>query len=247
MNNLTLGSLFSGIGGFELAAQREGIETLWSCEIEKFQRQILTQHFSNTQIYEDINYLPNLRQPSIICGGFPCQDISLSGSGVGISGERSGLWKKMLGLCRDLRPQYIVIENSPMLVSRGLETVLNDIAQIGGYVAEWQSISNATFGYPHKRERLYLIAHTYKEYEQTNFFEQGNFREVFSGWSSEVAHSFSCAKEFYNLSTNYPVRNTDGFRDWTHRAQSIGNAVNVTVAQYLFKCIKAHHICMTQL
>lgn len=240
MENLTLGSLFSGIGGFEVGAEKAGIKTLWSCEIESFQRQILKQHFQDTLQYADIRDMQGAGYVDIICGGFPCQDISISGKGVGINGEKSGLWRKMYEICGDVRPKYIVIENSPMLLKRGIETVLSDIAKIGGYVSEWQCISNAAFGYAHRRERLYIIAHTYTEHEQKQFFKHGIFKQVFRSWSPRYADAYASAKRVYDIATSTDVRNTNGFRDWTHRTGSIGNAVNVTVAQYIFECIKLH-------
>lgn len=84
--DLTHGSLFSGIGGFELGAQMCDIKTLWSCEIESFQRKILKQHFPNTYQYEDIRSIENPGYVDIVSGGFPCQDISVAGKGVGIRG-----------------------------------------------------------------------------------------------------------------------------------------------------------------
>lgn len=88
---MTHGSLFSGIGGFELAAQWVGIPTLWNCEIAPYPRKILAKTFPETRRYEDIRQLSNPEHVDIISGGFPCQDISLAGNGVGIAGSRSGL------------------------------------------------------------------------------------------------------------------------------------------------------------
>ena len=155
---MTHGSLFSGIGGFELGAEWAGIETLWNCEIEPFQRSVLKRHFPNTIQYEDIKRLSNPGYVDIVSGGFPCQDISVAGKREGINGRRSGLWGEMFRIVREVRPKYVIVENSPALVVSGLERVLCDLSQIG-YDAEWQCISNIAFGYPHKRERLYLIAY----------------------------------------------------------------------------------------
>ena len=112
---MTHGSLFSGIGGFELGAQMNNIPTLWNCEIETFQRSILKQVFPNTKQYEDIKKLSNPAYVDIISGGFPCQDISIAGKGAGITGSRSGLWNEMYRIVREVRPKYVLIENLSLI------------------------------------------------------------------------------------------------------------------------------------
>lgn len=169
---MTHGSLFSGIGGFETGAEWVGIETLWNCEIEPFQRSILKKHFPNTKQYEDIKELSNPGYVDIISGGFPCQDISIAGKGVGITGSRSGLWSEMHRVIREVRPRYVIIENSPMLLVRGFERVLCDLSKTG-YDAEWQCLSNAAFGFDHHRERVYVIAYSNEIKQQTWRFKSG--------------------------------------------------------------------------
>ena len=234
---MTHGSLFSGIGGFETGAQWVGIETLWNCEIEPFQRSILKKHFPNTKQYEDIKELSNPGYVDIISGGFPCQDISIAGEGVGITGSRSGLWSEMHRVIREVRPRYVIIENSPMLLVRGFERVLCDLSKIG-YDAEWQCVSNYAFGYPHKRERLYVIAYSNQIRLQGDVCEYGVFDSIFKQWSSDTSIGHTCAKRILEIPAHSVVRNDDGFPYWTHRVGSIGNAVNPTVAKYLFECIK---------
>lgn len=160
-SKLTHGSLFSGIGGFELGAEMTGIDTLWNCEIEKFQGEILKNKFPHAERFTDITKTTGLRYVDIISGGFPCQDISVAGKREGIKGKRSGLWSEMYRIIWEVRPKYVIIENSPALTISGLEQVLCDLSKIR-YNAEWQCISNYAFGYPHKRERLYLIAYSNK-------------------------------------------------------------------------------------
>ena len=132
---MTHGSLFSGIGGFDLGAERAGLQNLWACEIDEFKQQILRKHFPDTQIYSDIKTI-NPPYVDVISGGFPCQDISQSQfryknnryGNYGIKGERSGLWSEYARVIRCVRPKYVIIENSPMLPIRGLEVVLCDLA-----------------------------------------------------------------------------------------------------------------------
>lgn len=234
---MTHGSLFSGIGGFELGAQMVGIETLWSCEIEEFQRKILKQNFPKTAIYEDIRDVKNPGYVDIFSGGFPCQDISVAGKGVGIKGERSGLWSEMFRIIRAVRPKYAIIKNSPALLIRGFERILLDLSEIG-YNAEWQCISNLTFGYPHKRERVYLIAYSTENRLQGDIFKYGCFDSIFKKWTPNKANGYSLSQRILEMPTCESIRNEHGFQNWAHRVGSLGNAVNPTVAKYLFECIK---------
>lgn len=120
-SKLTHGSLFSGIEGFGLGAAFAGIKTLWSCEYEEYQASIIKKNFGEDhEINRDIRTYSNPTFVDIISGGFPCQDISVAGKGVGIVGERSGLWAEMYRVIREVIPRYIIIENSPMLLIRDL-------------------------------------------------------------------------------------------------------------------------------
>ena len=233
------GSLFSGVGGFEEGAKLAGIETAWSCEFESFQRSILNKHYPTTKQYEDIRKAVIRERVDIISGGFPCQDISVAGKMEGIGGARSGLWSEMFRIIRDVRPKYVIIENSPALLIRGFERVLCDLSQIG-YDAEWQVISNIAFGYPHKRERLYAIAYANEVGLQSNIRKDGSFKSVFKQWSSNQDDGYSMSKRIHEIGQSENIRNGHGFRSWSHRVGSIGNAVNPTLAYYLFECIKEH-------
>ena len=237
IKKLTHGSLFSGIGGFELGAEMAQIETLWNCEIEDFQGKILSKRFPYAKRYKDITKTEGLRYVDIISGGFPCQDISVAGKRKGINGERSGLWSEMFRIIREIGPKYVIVENSPALTISGLEQVLCDLSKVG-YDAEWQCISNYAFGYPHKRERLYLIAYSNKVRLQSNISIDGSFDSIFKQWTSNTDIGYSCAKRIFEIPAHTSVRNDDGFPNWTHRVGSIGNSVNPTVAKYLFECIK---------
>ena len=95
----------------------------------------------------------------LICGGFPCQDISVAGKGAGLAGERSGLWNDFARIIRAVRPRWVVIENVPALTARGLGTVLGDLAEIG-FDAEWHCIPASAVGAPHRRERIWIVANS---------------------------------------------------------------------------------------
>ena len=125
---LKLGSLFSGIGGFELGLERAipNLETVWQVEQDKFCQKILHKHWPNALIYDDVCTVGkhNLEPVDIICGGFPCQDISTAGKQGGIHAERSGLWWEMHRIIGDLRPRVAVLENVPNLITLGMPEVL---------------------------------------------------------------------------------------------------------------------------
>jgi DNA (cytosine-5)-methyltransferase 1 len=161
---MTLLDLFSGIGAFSLGLERAGFKTVAFCEIEDFCRRVLAKHWPDVPIYDDVRHLDaaRLRADGItaidaICGGFPCQDISVAGRGAGLDGERSGLWREYSRLVGELRPQFVIVENVGALRARGLATVLGDLAALG-YDARWNVVPAAAVGAHHLRERVWIIA-----------------------------------------------------------------------------------------
>lgn len=156
--------LFSGIGGFSLGLERAGMRTVAFCEIEPYARRVLSKHWPDVPCYDDIRTLTAARLAAdgisvdAICGGFPCQDISPVGTRLGISGARSGLWREYARLVRELRPRYVIVENSADLLRRGIGDVLGDLADCG-YDAEWSVFSACRMGAPHSRDRLFLVAY----------------------------------------------------------------------------------------
>jgi DNA (cytosine-5)-methyltransferase 1 len=157
---MTIGSLFAGIGGFDLGFERAGFEIRWQVEIDPFCRAVLAMHWPQVRRYEDIRTVvgAELEPVDVLCGGFPCQDISFAGRGGGIDGARSGLWGEFDRLIGLLRPAYVVVENVAALLTRGLGRVLGDLAA-RGYDAEWDCLPASAFGAPHRRDRLWLVAY----------------------------------------------------------------------------------------
>ena len=157
--------LFSGIGGFSLGLERAGMRTVAFCEIEHYPRAVLRKHWPDVPCYDDIRTLTAERLkadgivPNVICGGFPCQDISTAGKGAGIDGERSGLWREYARLIGEVRPEFAIVENVAALLGRGLSRVLEDLASLG-YDAEWHCIPASYVGAPHRRDRLWIVAYT---------------------------------------------------------------------------------------
>lgn len=157
--------LFSGIGGFSLGLERAGFETVAFCEFDKKAQAVIRKNWAGIKIYDDVRTLTKeqmatdgIIRPDIICGGFPCQDISLAGKGAGLAGERSGLWFEFHRLISEIRPKYAIIENVSALRSRGLDEVLRSLAEIG-YDAEWHCIPASAVGAPHRRDRVWIIAY----------------------------------------------------------------------------------------
>ena len=156
---MKFGSLFAGIGGFDLGLERSGMTCQWQVEIEDYPTKILEKHWPEVHRERDIKECSgeNLESVDLICGGFPCQDISVAGTGAGLAGERSGLWYEMHRIISDIKPRWVVVENVAALLSRGLDVVLRDLSQIG-YDCEWHVISASAVGAPHRRERVWIIA-----------------------------------------------------------------------------------------
>lgn len=156
--------LFSGIGGFSLGLERAGMETVAFCEIDAKARKVLKKHWPNVPIHEDIKKLAgeHIGYVDVICGGFPCQDVSIAnvnyGAPAGLNGARSGLWSEYKRLIDEIRPRYAIIENVSALRSRGLDIVLGQLAEIG-YDAEWHCIPAARVGAPHRRDRIWIVAY----------------------------------------------------------------------------------------
>jgi DNA (cytosine-5)-methyltransferase 1 len=156
----TFGSLFSGIGGMDLGLERAGWTCKWQCETDDFCNAVLAQHWPGVVRYGDIRELTSPEPVDLLCGGFPCQDISVAGKGAGLGGARSGLWWEMWRLIQKLRPAWVLVENVPALRTRGADAIL-DALDSEGYAC-WPCVVGAeAIGAPHRRKRVWLVAHTY--------------------------------------------------------------------------------------
>ena len=162
MNEL---ALFAGAGGGILGGKLLGWRTVCAVENEPYAISVLLQRqndkvFPTFPIWDDIctfDGRPWQGIVDVVSGGFPCQDISAAGKGEGIKGKRSGLWSEMARVIGEVKPKWVFAENSPMLVSRGLNIVLSDLAQMG-FDAKWGCISAAEVGANHKRDRIWIVA-----------------------------------------------------------------------------------------
>ena len=181
MNEL---ALFAGSGGGILGGHLLGWRTIAALEIEDYPRRVLLQRQADGllprfPIWDDIctfDGKPWRGKVDVISGGFPCQDISAAGKGDGLDGERSGLWTQMARVVSEVRPPFVFVENSPMLVTRGLERVLGDLTSLG-YDTRWTVMGAADVGAPHKRDRIWIVARqreflSHPQHDRIRWWEQ---------------------------------------------------------------------------
>jgi DNA (cytosine-5)-methyltransferase 1 len=159
---LTFGSLFTGVGGFDLGLERAGLRCLWQVEVDRPARSVLARHWPGVPRHEDVRAVGrhNLAPADVVCGGFPCQDLSTAGRRGGLKGERSGLFWEMVRVTDELRPRFLVWENVPGLLSsdsgRDFARVLRGLADIG-YFGAWRVLDARHFGVPQRRRRVFGV------------------------------------------------------------------------------------------
>jgi len=133
------------------------MEIVWQSEIDAYASAVLRKHWPGVPNLGDIRNIRNPPAVDVLCGGFPCQDISSAGRKFGITGARSGLWREYARVIGEVRPRYVIVENSSEMLSRGLSTVLGDLAALG-FDAEWHCIPASAVGAPHERDRVWIVA-----------------------------------------------------------------------------------------
>lgn len=236
--------LFSGIGALSYGLEcTGGFETVACCEIDEYCRRVLAARHPGVPIYDDVRSLTADRlradgiRPNVICGGFPCQDVSWAGSGLGLDGERSGLWREYARLVGEIRPDYIVVENVEALRRRGLSVVLGDLARLG-YDAEWDTVSACAVGAPHVRRRLFIVAYPNGQHGWQGLWNTSprphwkiqaidGFARARAGWAARLA----------NPSDLY--RDADGVPFRAERNRAIGNAVVPQIPELIGHAILA--------
>jgi DNA (cytosine-5)-methyltransferase 1 len=222
--------LFSGIGGFSLGLERAGMRTVAFCEIDPYCQRVLRRHWPSVPCYDDVRSLTAERlradgiAADVIAGGFPCQDISEAGKGIGIDGERSGLWVEYARIIGDVRPYFVIVENTAVLLTRGLQRVIGDLASVG-YDAEWSIISACALGAPHPRERMFVVA-----YPQSGWRQQRG-RLQFNA-ISEVTRNLH---QWFSKSE--PVRVAHGVPARMDRLRALGNAVVPQIPELIGRAI----------
>ncbi len=244
--------LFSGIGGFSLGLERTGgFETVAFCEIEPFPRAVLRKHWPDVRQYEDVRTLTadqlvrdGIGSVDVVCGGFPCQDLSYAGKGAGLEGARSGLWSEIVRLVRETKPRYVIVENVNALLGRGMGVVLRDLAALG-YDAEWHCIPVAAIGGPHIRDRLWIIAyprcelrtqpiltHDHVEEARRRGARQWRKNRVFPKMGAVCSQVLNAW-----MDRSKTRRVDDGILHWPYRLKAIGNAVSPQVPQLIGEAI----------
>jgi DNA (cytosine-5)-methyltransferase 1 len=221
----------------------------WQVEIDPFCRKVLTKYWPDVPKYGDIRELrgDELEPVDLICGGFPCQDISEANTnGKGLQGSRSGLWFEYERLIREIRPSWAVVENVSRLLSindgRDFGTILRNLAELG-YDAQWSLLSSCAVGAPHSRERMFLVAHTNSQRLQTSGEKRiRDDEETSSGWASTkhiYSSTLSIGSSRRQIRTAEPgiPRVDDGVPDRIHRNRAVGNAVDPDVAELIGRMI----------
>ena len=217
MKPLTIGSLFSGIGGLDLGIERglssAGVaaETIWQVEQSDYCRRILARHWPHAERYTDVRTITaeTVHPIDVLVGGFPCQDISSAGEGAGLAGEKSGLFFEMARIVRELRPQLVVMENVPAITGRGLSTVLGTMASLG-YNARWGGLRASEVGAPHRRERWFCVCWLADSMRLGSAPLQRVQRESDSRWTSEGSYNSSGAIVADPDSSSGEARRSDG-------------------------------------
>ena len=249
---LSVGSLFSGIGGIELGFERTGgFETKWFVENDLYAQAVLKKHWPSRRIYDDITRIKweEVEKVDVLTGGFPCQDISIAGRGAGIKkGTRSSLWRHYAEAIRILRPKYAVIENVPRLTTKGLDIILTDLARIG-YDAEWKPVCAAEAGAKHKRKRLFIVAYPckfgcnnriyFKQDYEIRANKEWNAQEGWETWRDlafRTSENIRSGKWRDNQSRVCGM--ASGVPHWVDRIKCLGNAVVPQVAQFVAERIK---------
>lgn len=219
--------LFSGVGGFSIGLEKAGMKTVAFCEIDKKARLVLNKRYKNIPIFEDIKTLKgeHFESVDVICGGFPCQDLSTAGTGKGLNGERSGLWFEFQRLISEIKPKYAIIENVSVLRSRGLEKVLMSLNEIG-YNAQWHCISASSIGAPHQRDRIWIIAYSHLSLSEGRSLSSRIYKEHANIVSSNWWKSSSCVH-----------RVDDGVPKRMDRLRQLGNAVVPLIPELIGKAI----------
>jgi DNA (cytosine-5)-methyltransferase 1 len=243
--------LFSGIGGFALAARWAGFRTIGFCDNEPYAQAVIKKHWPEVPIHGDIKALDGTayRGITLLTGGFPCQDISYAKSWTtngkfesnGIDGQRSGLWFEMQRIIKESRPKFVVAENVQALTNQGLDVVLQSLADIG-YDAEWQVVSAAMFGAPHLRKRIWIVAYPIslgRKHESIIFSEEfGKEIRRSPEWESCgticKVNGKKIMPESFGIYDGIPTR---PYR--RERIRGLGNAIVPQVAYEILKAIRS--------
>ena len=260
---LTVGSLFSGIGGFDLGLERAGMKVIWQSEIDPFATKVLKKHWPEVPNYGDIKRINwgDIVPPDVICGGYPCQPFSTAGRRLGEEDPRH-LFPWVLEAISRLRPRYAILENVRGHLSLGGVSVIGELANIG-YDSEWRVISAASLGANHRRDRIIIVAYpngeglerslgTSPERGSDGFTNGGSHMansdsfgrlegtlEVFSAERRESALAGLTLGRWWESEPELG-RVADGVPGRVDRLRALGNAVVPQVAEVVGRLVMSH-------
>jgi len=184
--------LFSGIGGFSLGLERAGMETVAFCEFDKHAQKVLKKHWPDIPIHEDVRTLDGTQyrgSVDVVCGGFPCQDLSVAGKKVGFEGDRSSLYREMLRIISECLPRYAIFENVTGLLTgeqgRWFGQFLYDLASVG-YDAQWHCISASELGAHHHRDRVWIVAYPNMPHDKGGRLSRGIQKEISESYGRSI-------------------------------------------------------------
>ena len=226
---MTFGSLFAGIGGFDLGLERAGLICKWQVEIDPFCQRVLAKHWPNVRRHDDVRTFPPEGDwaVDVVCGGFPCQPVSVAGLGK-VQQDDRWLWPEFARIIGVLRPRFAILENVPGLLVRGFSDVLGNLAALG-YDAEWSILSSCRVVAPHPRQRMFLVAYPTGRLGQTGL----RFRERAAAHSVSTGNNITT--EVLRMESAYRnCRGPDGVSPrLDRRIRSAGNAVQPQLAEWI--------------
>jgi len=242
-----VGSLFAGIGGLDLGLERAGMQVRWQVENDPYCIRVLEKHWPQVKRYEDVRDVKwsEVEPVDLICGGFPCQPVSVAGARKGDKDER-WLWPEFLRAIREVRPKYALVENVPGLLSiddgRLARGVFGDLAEIG-YDAEWNIISGQNVGANHRRERVFIVAYT--QSLSGHGLQIGKRRQMFEtrmGWRNPggPTDNEAFSQEYEPAWVVYESKLggvANGVPSRMDRLKGLGNAVIPQVSEYIGRLI----------
>jgi DNA (cytosine-5)-methyltransferase 1 len=236
---MTFGDLFAGIGGLSLGLERAGMICKWQVEKDHFCWRVLLKHWPHIDRWDDVRDFPpgdlETWRVDLICGGFPCQDLSLLGKRRGLGGSRSGLWSEFARVLGVLRPRYAIVENVPGLLSKGFDRILIDLAEVG-FDACWSSFFACSVGASHPRERLFVVA--YPAGQRFCWDPSGDVREDGQVGGQASLWPGPAQSPVCGVAYGVPHR--------VDRIKSLGNAVVPQVAEWIGRRIISGSLATTK-
>lgn len=231
--------LFSGIGGFALAAQMVGgIKTVGFCEINPYAQKVLSKNFPNVPIHEDVKTLnpQDYGRIDLITGGYPCQPFSVAGLRKGKEDDRH-LWPEVLRITKQARPRWLLCENVAGHVDMGLDEVLSDLAS-AQYTAEAIIVPACAVNAIHRRDRVWIIAHA--DSERSNELLPGSLLEEYhpeSALKSRRGRFGETRGHSTRETASRILRVDDGIPNGVDRNHGLGNAIVPQVAAEIIRCM----------